>query len=92
MGILHLVSINLNLSPIQHERLLAVCRDGDAVVLLGPGVYTLSGPTTLPAPVYVLDSDCAASGLNPPATIATTISYAAFVGLCERHERSLAWH
>lgn len=77
-----------------------VVQSGDALLLVGNGVYALLGAqaailTALRAAgveVCALAEDCAARGIDVRATDGvTTLDYAGFVDLALAHERSASW-
>ncbi|RZU44907.1 sulfur relay protein TusB/DsrH [Fluviicoccus keumensis] len=89
MSVLHLISVNLRLQPELLAQIQASTMAGDAVLLLGNGIYGADLAARLPARLYVLKTDSEASGVHPANS--DLIDHADMVTLCEHHERSLTW-
>lgn len=91
----------LNASPASpaFENCLALLARGDALLLLGDGVYAAL-PNTAPrerlessgAQVYVLDADARAAGVVVEGGKIGLIDMPGFVALTERFERQMAWY
>ncbi len=78
---------------------LKVLQQGDALVLMGDGVY-VSLPGTRPcqavqatgAELYVLGADARLAGVTKPADSIRSIDMDDLVALTERYCRQLAWY
>jgi len=67
--------------------------DGDALLLLGDGVYAADLATAHPdIDVFILASDAAARGISRKAANNEHISMKQFVQLTARFERQVAWY
>lgn len=73
---------------------------GDALLLLGDGVYAAMaggpfaaalGRLTSEIDVYVLDEDCTARGVRELVSGVEPTDYAGFVALACSHVRSVSW-
>ena len=78
---------------------LRTATDGDAIVLLGDGVYTaLPGSDArraldaCPARVLALDTDAAAAGLTSRLAGLALVDLDGLVALSEYYPRQLAWY
>ena len=78
---------------------LRLVAPGDAILLLGDGVYAAladSGPCALlaacGAEVFMLQADAAAAGVLALAGSVTSVDMDGFVALSERFPRQLAWY
>ena len=91
MSVLHLISVNLRLQPELVAQLQASITAEDAVLLLGHALYSADLAASLPARLYILQTDIDASGYTPAAA-GELIDYTGMVTLCERHERSISWN
>jgi sulfur relay protein TusB/DsrH len=91
MSILHLVSVALTRQPEVAAQIDSAVHAQDSVLFIGAGIYSLSSPVAWPERIYVLQADCSASGIQPPAHV-TRIDYPDMVSLCERHERIITWN
>jgi len=93
--ILHIV----NKSPADNTALQLCLRamgSSDSLILIEDGVYALALPASahsLPAAqkLFALQEDCAARGLTPDSSKATTVNYTDFVKLVTQHEKTLSW-
>lgn len=93
--ILHIV----NKSPFENptlSRCLRVLSTNDSLLLIEDGVFALQNieqwhlPDSLP--LYYLSSDTEARGIsNISNTSSTGISYADFVQLAVKHDKSISW-
>lgn len=95
--ILH--TLNAPPSSLAFDDCLRVARSGDALVLLGDGVYAVMGGSkalrTIQASgteVYVLHQDAAAAGITGAAKGVTRITMDDLVALTERFPRQQAWY
>lgn len=95
--ILH--TLNASPSSAAFKDCLKVIHAGDAVVLMGDGVYAaLAGTKAFSelqasgAELYALNSDAIAAGVTECATWANRIDMDNFVALTERFPRQLAWY
>lgn len=77
-----------------------VAQAGDALLLVGDGVYALAGTQAAAlaalraagVEVFALGEDCAARGIDAHATDSVTaLDYAGFIDLALAHERSVSW-
>ena len=91
----------LNASPASaaFNDCLCVLQEGDAVILMGDGVYaTLSVSAALHellgsgAELFMLTADALAAGITEPIDSVTMIDMDGFVALTERFQRQQAWH
>ena len=84
----------------QSEACLEALAPGDALLLLGDGVYHALGGSEaagrlaqVPCPVCVLEAEARAAGLLARlADAVTVIDEDGFVALTEDHPRQLAWY
>ncbi|GAB3314191.1 DsrH/TusB family sulfur relay protein [Haliea atlantica] len=84
----------------QSEACLEALAPGDALLLLGDGVYHALGDSDaagrlahLPCPVCLLEAEARAAGvLSRLANAARVIDEDGFVALTEEHPRQLAWY
>jgi tRNA 2-thiouridine synthesizing protein B len=95
--ILH--TLNAAPSSTAFECCLRVARSGDAVVLMGDGVYAaISGSRAWEelqskgAELYLLNSDALALGVAQPTEGGNWIDMDEFVTLTERFPRQQAWY
>jgi tRNA 2-thiouridine synthesizing protein B len=95
--ILH--TLNAAPSSAAFEDCLSVARAGDAIVLMGDGVYAaLSGTRAWEelqsrgAELYLLNSDALALGVMQPTEGGNWIDMDGFVALTERFPRQQAWY
>ena len=95
--ILH--TLNAAPSSSAFDDCLGVVRAGDAVVLMGDGVYVALAGTkawgeiqATGVEVYLLDSDALAAGVTALAGAAEFIDMDGFVALTERYPRHQAWY
>jgi tRNA 2-thiouridine synthesizing protein B len=91
----------LNASPVTSafSDCLRVIATGDALLLMGDGVYAAianTAPSALlqasGAEIYVLGPDATAAGVNNLVEEATRVEMDNFVALTERFTRQLAWY
>jgi tRNA 2-thiouridine synthesizing protein B len=91
----------LNASPASaaFSECLALLEPGDAVLLLGDGVYAaLAGTASCTAleatgaEIFVLESDARAAGLLGRLQNADVLDMDGFVALSERLERQMSWY
>lgn len=86
MSALHIVN-----RPAALASCLRATARGDALLLLGDGVYATADPRLARAPaVAAIADDAIARGISLPAPIAAA-SYADFVALAAQHDVSVAW-
>ena len=77
---------------------LRVLRPGDALLLLGNGVYAACDHGALQrlaqsgAQLYLLDDDARAAGVTAETEELTRVDMDAFVALTERFPKQLAWY
>tara|TARA_B100001540_G_scaffold287328_1_gene281747 strand:+ start:639 stop:926 length:288 start_codon:yes stop_codon:yes gene_type:complete len=77
---------------------LRVLRAGDAVLLLGNGVYAACDRDALEslaqsgAQLYLLEDDARAAGVTAETDCASRVDMDAFVALTERFPKQLAWY
>jgi len=78
---------------------LAAIAPGDALLLLGDGVYCALTATPAcdailrcSAQLYVLDKDARAAGIIGPPDTVTVTDMPGFVALTARYPRQLAWY
>ena len=78
---------------------LRVIGAGDALLLMGDGVYAAIADTDASAAIqasgveiYVLEADTAAAGVSNLLEGATRVDMGGFVALTERFPRQQAWH
>jgi len=97
MMILH--TLNASPSSAAFADCIGVVRSGDAVVLLGDGVYVALAGTKAwgemlarGAQVYLLGCDALAAGVAEFAGGPTFIDMDGFVALTERYPRQQAWY
>ena len=65
--------------------------DNDAVVLIGDGVYAVTGNNLkVSVPVYALESDLVARGILATSNVTTT-KMSKFVALVVEHTSSVTW-
>ena len=95
--ILH--TLNASPSSAAFADCVGVVRSGDAVVLMGDGVYVALAGTKAwgeaqarGAEIYLLVSDALAAGVTEFAGGATFIDMDGFVALTERYPRQQAWY
>ena len=95
--ILH--TLNAPPSSSAFDDCLKVAQSGDALVLLGDGVYAALPDTqalrTLEesgAELYLLRQHAAAAGITRAATGVTSITFDELVALTERFPRQQAWY
>ena len=95
MSTLH--TINKTGQPL--ELCLRSLLPGDAILLLEDGVYALFAADDVlsevlgDVPVYVLEADVLARGINNRNDLdITVIDYAGFVELTECHDKVMSWH
>ena len=95
--ILH--TLNASPSSSAFDDCLKVVQSGDALVLLGDGVYAaLEGTKALRtiqgsgAELYLLHQDAAAAGITRAATDVASITMDEWVALTERFPRQQAWY
>jgi tRNA 2-thiouridine synthesizing protein B len=95
--ILH--TLNASPSSPAFDDCLRVAQSGDALVLLGDGVYAaLEGTEALRTiqasgtELYLLHQDAAAAGIIGAATGVTSITMDELVALTERFPRQQAWY
>jgi len=95
--ILH--TLNASPSSAAFDDCVGVVRSGDAVVLMGDGVYAALAGTKAwsemqarGAQVYLLGCDATAAGVTEFAGGATFIDMDGFVALTERYPRQQAWY
>jgi len=95
--ILH--TLNASPSSAAFADCIGVVRSGDAVVLLGDGVYVALAGTKAwgemlarGAQVYLLGCDALAAGVAEFAGGPTFIDMDGFVALTERYPRQQAWY
>ena len=95
--ILH--TLNASPSSAAFDDCVGVIRSGDAVVLMGDGVYVALAGTNAwcemqarGAEVYLLNCDALAAGITEFAGGATFIDMDGFVALTERYPRQQAWY
>ena len=81
------------------DNCLRLAAPGDAILLLGDGVYAAladTGPlaqlASCGAEVFMLRADAAAAGVPAQAASVTTVDMDGFVALSERFPRQLAWY
>lgn len=92
MTTLHLVS-----HPDALERGIASASAGDALLLIGDGVYAAIGPGAWPPaltiPAYALDEALHLRGLDADriAPAVRRLDYPGFVDLTVQHERIVSW-
>lgn len=91
MSILHLVSINLQQQPEQHQQLQECLGADDAILLLGYGLYSATLFHQSTHTCYALRTDVEVTGFKLPAQI-TIIDYPEFVRLSIYHDRCLSWN
>jgi len=89
--VLHLVQR----SPFQHSALrdcLNLCADTDAILLMEDGVLGVNHTDlkTVTVPLYALQDDLSARGLNAPDTI-KACGYDEFVELCGQYKQVVSW-
>jgi tRNA 2-thiouridine synthesizing protein B len=91
----------LNASPASaaFAECLRLLAPGDALLLLGDGVYCALAGTTARAQLdaagaelYVLHDDVAAAGILGQTAGTSTVDIDGFVALTERFARQLAWY
>lgn len=91
----------LNASPTSaaFEQCLGAVAPGDAVLLLGNGVYaaldasdSLARLQATGAALYVLRDDAAAAGVGERLGAIGTVDVDGFVALSEQFPRQLAWY
>jgi len=95
--VLHTLNAPPN-SAAFHDCLAAIA-PGDALLLLGDGVYCALGATPAcdailrcGAQLYALDKDARAAGIITTPDNVTSTDMAAFVTLTARYTRQLAWY
>jgi tRNA 2-thiouridine synthesizing protein B len=95
--ILH--TLNASPSSAAFADCMGVVRSGDAIVLLGDGVYVALAGTKAwdemqarGTQVYALGSDALAAGVKEFAGGPTHIDMDGFVALSERYPRQQAWY
>ena len=78
---------------------LHILAPGDALVLMGDGVYAALGGTQAAArlqssgaELYLLQPDAAVAGVLPDSDFARVLDIEGLVALTERFERQLAWY
>jgi tRNA 2-thiouridine synthesizing protein B len=78
---------------------LRIIAAGDALLLMGDGVYAAIADTDASAAIqasgaeiYVLEADTAAAGVNNLLEGATRVDMGGFVALTERFPRQQAWY
>ncbi|SVB53328.1 uncharacterized protein METZ01_LOCUS206182 [marine metagenome] len=68
--------------------------EDDAVILIGDGVYAITGNNLnnldVPVPVYALEADLAARGISPTSG-ETPANMSRFVALVVEHASSVTW-
>jgi tRNA 2-thiouridine synthesizing protein B len=91
----------LNASPASaaYKDCLTLLRPGDALVLLGDGVYAAVPGTGASGELaargiglYLLDPDARLAGITAPAAGVEVIDMAGLVRLTEQFPRQLAWY
>ena len=91
----------LNASPnsAAFRDCLAAIAPGDALLLLGDGVYCVLGATPAceailrcGAQLYALDKDARAAGIIATPDTVTITDMTGFVALTARYPRQLAWY
>lgn len=91
MSTLHLISGNLSQNTEQAQQLQHALSVDDALLFMAQGIYNvLNVPLLYSQTIYILASDVATTGIQPPPTV-TVIDYGRFVALGVQHERSLSW-
>ena len=87
MSLVHLVQHSSGLTSC-----LAHVADGDALLLLGDGVYAAADPRLAAAgvPVAVIGEDATARGVAIASPVAA-IGYDGFVALVVEHDASVTW-
>jgi tRNA 2-thiouridine synthesizing protein B len=92
-------TLNASPSSAAYSDCLRLLRAGDALLLMGDGVYAaLADTETCKAllsrdiEVYLLDGDVLAAGVQGRIGLGTLLDMSEFVGLTERYERQLAWY
>jgi tRNA 2-thiouridine synthesizing protein B len=93
-------TLNAGADGSAFDNCLALLADGDALLLLGDGVYAAVASTGAAerlqqsgVPIYVLREDAAARGVCALlASVATLVDMDGFVTLTERFERIQAWY
>lgn len=92
-------TLNAAPSSAAYRDCLKVVQRGDAVVLLGDGVYaTLDGTEACSelqskeVELFMLEADALLAGIPTPAENITSIDMDGLVALTERFPRQLAWY
>ena len=87
MSVLHLVN-----RPEALGSCIRYVAEGDAVLLLGDGVYAARDPRLpgLGAPVAAIDEDALGRAVALPAAVAP-LGYGGFVALVVDHDASVSW-
>ena len=87
MSVLHVVH-----RPEALHSCVAHVASGDAVLLLGDGVYAAPDPRLagLGVPVAAIDEDAAGRAVALPAAVAP-LGYDGFVALVAEHDASVSW-
>ena len=92
-------TVNASPSAVAYRDCLRLLGTGDALLLMGDGVYAaLADTETCEAllsrdiEVYLLDGDVRAAGVEACLGVGTVLDMAEFVGLTERYDRQLAWY
>ncbi len=84
MATLHILS-----NPGATASCTAAISEGDALVLIGNGVFALPGLESTVATVGILQDDAAERGISAGAV--QPLAQADFVDWVVRHERSVTW-
>ncbi|MCR9104721.1 MAG: sulfurtransferase complex subunit TusB [Gammaproteobacteria bacterium] len=78
---------------------MRLCRQSDALLLLGDGVYAACPNTqalyqlsALGIELYALTEDLAAAGIHCEGTTVQPVDMDGFVELTERYSRQMAWY
>lgn len=92
-------TLNAAPSSAAFKDCVKVMQQGDAVVLMGDGVYAALAGTEAGnalrakgAEIFVLEADALLAGITQPAPNMTLIDMAGLVALTERFPRQLAWY
>lgn len=92
-------TLNASPSSSAFADCLQLLGPGDAIVLMGDGVYGALGGTQAAAgleasgaELYLLRPDTSAAGVQPPEDCFQIIDFEGLVVLTERFERQLAWY
>lgn len=92
-------TLNTSPSSAAFADCLGMVAAGDALLLLGDGVYAAMAGTgarakldACGAQLYVLRDDAAAAGVLERMDAITVIDFDGFVGLSEQFPRQLAWY